>query len=119
MFLHRCGLFQEQLICDAMQCINIVLDNYTCIYFTSIDEQVLTTYTNLSRFCCLGTTPVFAPNVWANENPKVDTSSRESNSGHYDCEADALPHDHGHHTPRSYLVSSEFCGRSTLLIENN
>ena len=37
------------------------------IYFTSIEKQVLTTYTNLSRFCFLGTTPVLAPNVWANE----------------------------------------------------
>ena len=36
------------------------------IYFTSIEKQVLTTYTNLSRFCFLGTTPVLAPNVWAN-----------------------------------------------------
>ena len=30
----------------------------------------------------------------ANENPEVDTRSQESNSGTYDCEADALPHDH-------------------------
>ena len=37
------------------------------IYFTSIEKQVLTTYTNLSRFCFLGTTPALAPNVWANE----------------------------------------------------
>ena len=36
------------------------------IYFTSIEKQVLTTYTNLSRFCFLGTTPVLALNVWAN-----------------------------------------------------
>ena len=56
-------------------------------------------YSSLSsfRFCFLGTTPVLAPNVWANENPKVDTRFRESNSGPYDCEADALRHDHGHH----------------------
>ena len=37
------------------------------IYFTSIEKQGLTTYTNLSLFCFLGTTPVPAPNVWANE----------------------------------------------------
>ena len=37
------------------------------IYFTSIEKQVLTTYTNLSRFCFLGSTPVLAPNVWADE----------------------------------------------------
>ena len=34
--------------------------------------------------------------MWTNENPQVDTRSRESNPGPYDCEADALPHDHGH-----------------------
>ena len=60
-------------------------------YFTSIEKQVLTTYTNLSRFCSLGTTPVLAPNMWANENPKLDTRSWESNSGPHDCENDALP----------------------------
>ena len=67
------------------------------IHLTSIQKQVLTTYTNLSRFFFLGTTPVLAPNVWADENPKVVNRSRESNSGHFDCEADAVPHDHGHH----------------------
>ena len=37
-----------------------------------MEKQVLTTYTNLSRFCFLGTTPVLAPNVWANEKvPKL------------------------------------------------
>ena len=40
---------------------------FKLIYFTSIQKQVLTTYTNLSRFCFLGTTPVLAPKVWANE----------------------------------------------------
>ena len=29
-------------------------------------------------------------------NLKVDTRSRESNSGHYDCEARPLPHDNAH-----------------------
>ena len=54
------------------------------IYFTSIEKQALTIYTNLSlsRFCFLGTTPVLPPNMWANEKiSKVDTRSRESNSG--------------------------------------
>ena len=37
------------------------------IYFTSIEKQVLTTYTNFSRFCFLGTTPVLASNVWAKD----------------------------------------------------
>ena len=31
------------------------------------------------------------------KNPKVETRSRDSNSEHQDCEADALPHDHEHH----------------------
>ena len=35
------------------------------------------------------------PNMWANENHKVDTRSQELNSGPYNCEADGLPHDHG------------------------
>ena len=62
-----------------------------------MEKQVLTTYTNLFRFSFLGTTPVLAPKVWANEkNPKVDIRSRESNLGPQDCEANALPHDHGH-----------------------
>ena len=56
-------------------------------------------HTNLSRFCFLGTTPVFGPNVWANENPKVDTHSCESKLGPY-CGADAAPHDYGHHQAR-------------------
>ena len=68
------------------------------IYFTSFEKQVLATYTYLSRFCFLGTTPVLVLNVQANENPKVETHSRDLNLGPYDCEADALPHDHGHHT---------------------
>ena len=40
------------------------------IYFTLIEKQVLTTCTDLSRFCFLGTTPVPATNVWASESPK-------------------------------------------------
>ena len=47
------------------------------IYSTSIEIQVLTTYPNLSRFYFLRTSPVLAPNVWANENPKVGTRSIE------------------------------------------
>ena len=39
------------------------------IDFTSIEQQVLTTYTNLCRFCFFGTVPVLPPNVGANENP--------------------------------------------------
>ena len=31
------------------------------------------------------------------KNPKVETRSRDSNSGPHDCKVDALPHDHGHH----------------------
>ena len=51
--------------------------------------------TNLSRFCFLGTLPVLAPDVLANEIPKVGTRSRKSYSGTYDCKDDALPHDYG------------------------
>ena len=29
------------------------------------------------------------------KNPKVETRSRDSNLGPYDCKADALPQDHG------------------------
>ena len=36
------------------------------------------------------------PNVWANDNLKVNTRSRESNPGPYDCETDALRHDHSY-----------------------
>ena len=32
------------------------------------------------------------------KSPKVETRSRDSNLGPHDCKADALPHDHGHHT---------------------
>ena len=33
-----------------------------------------------------------ALNVWPHENPKNDTRSKESNSGPYDSDAEALPH---------------------------
>ena len=33
---------------------------------------------------------------WAINNPKVDALSLELHSGHYDCKADTLPHDHRH-----------------------
>ena len=48
------------------------------MYFTSIEKKVLTSYTNLSQFCFLGTTQLLVPNVWANENPKVDTYSNQT-----------------------------------------
>ena len=68
------------------------------IYFTSIEKQVLTTYTNFFRFYSVRTTPVFMPNMWANENTIVDTRSKGSNSGPYAWEADALRHNYGNHT---------------------
>ena len=37
------------------------------IYFTLIEKQFLTTYTNLFWICFLVITPVLAPNVWDNE----------------------------------------------------
>ena len=39
-----------------------------------------------------------APNMPANENPKVDTHSWELNLGLYDYKADALPHDQRHYS---------------------
>ena len=41
------------------------------------------------------------------KNPKVETRSRDSNSGPLDCKADGLPHDHGHHTRCLTLQSDE------------
>ena len=40
------------------------------------------------------------------KNPKVETRSQDSNSGPHDCKADALPHDHRHHTEIFLLFSS-------------
>ena len=37
------------------------------------------------------------------KNPKVETRSRDSNSGPHNCKADALPHDHGHHKTHTVL----------------
>ena len=37
------------------------------------------------------------------KNPKVETRSRDSNSGPHDCKVDALPHDHGHHNFISHV----------------
>ena len=54
----------------------IVWEWVTHIYFTSIEKQVLRTCTNLFRFCFLQTTPVLAPNVWANEKiPELTLAS--------------------------------------------
>ena len=68
---------------------------------TSNEKQVPKSYTKLSRLYFLGTTTVQVPDVLVIENAKVDTQSWESNSGPYDCQADALPHNHGHHKFRS------------------
>ena len=54
------------------------------------------------------------------KNPKVETRSRDSNLGPHDCKADALPHDHGHHSfihvltlsqtsPGFYVSAVEIC----------
>ena len=72
------------------------------IYLTSIEKQVLTTCTNLSQTCFLGTIPV----VQANENPCWH-HSRDSNSRPYACQADALPHDHRHHIVKNPLPPSQ------------
>ena len=41
------------------------------------------------------------------KNPKVETRSRDSNLGPHDCKADALPHDHGHHTKVSCRTEAD------------
>ena len=64
------NMFLKDLYCRHVKtraCFGKDYVKFKHIYFTSIEKQVLTTSTNLSRFCFLGTTPVLAPNVWANE----------------------------------------------------
>ena len=65
----------EQQFLLFLKCF-LPLHSYTVkfkhIYFTLIEKQVLTPHTNLCQFCFLGTTPVLMPNMWANENTKVD-----------------------------------------------
>ena len=56
------------------------------VYCIMIEKQVLPTYTNLSRFYFLGTTPALVPNVLDNEQSQGHTHSRESNSRPNDCE---------------------------------
>ena len=56
-------------------------------------------------FCFLETTPVLAPNVLVNENPKVDTSL---NSRLHDWEYDDLPHSHRHRTVILTCVGGEW-----------
>ena len=68
--------------------------------FTSIEKQVFTTYTNHSRFCFPGTTPVLAPKCVGQWKSQSRDRSRDSNKGPHDCKANALPHDHGHHIVR-------------------
>ena len=41
------------------------------------------------------------------KNPKVETRSRDSNSGPQDCEADALAHSH-HKEKKKMLVTKDF-----------
>ena len=60
----------------------------------------------MSRFCFMGTTPVIAPMSGPMKNPKVETNSRDSNSRPYDCEANDLPYDHGHH--KHLLIAKSF-----------
>ena len=38
--------------------------------------------------------------------PRVKTRSLESNSGPYDCEEDALSHEHGHHNQRNKRLNA-------------
>ena len=76
-----------------------------CMDFGYVEKSLFRPYlgfahfhiTNLTRVCFPGPKPVLALNVWANGNPKDDTSSRKPSSRLYGCEADALPHNHGHY----------------------
>ena len=61
-----CGLL-KYILRTVKTKIRFLKFKFKHIYFTSIEKQVLTTFTNLFRFCFLGTTPVLAPNAWANE----------------------------------------------------
>ena len=59
-------------------------------------------------------------------SPKIDSCSRESNSGPNNCEADTLPQEHGrHHTPiiegtvenaGSHILVYPFQGKEIMLI---
>ena len=60
----NCSTHQNACLFGVLRISSLSLKH---IYFTLIEKQVLTTYTNFSRFWFLGTTPVLAPNVWANE----------------------------------------------------
>ena len=42
---------------------------------------------------------------------QIDTRSRESNSGPQDCEAKALPHDHGH---RPVVLTSDITRKERI-----
>ena len=46
-------------------------------------------------------------------NSKVDTHSLAMNSRPHECEADPLPHDHGHHTI-TILIIIYYCIKPTL-----
>ena len=79
--MNKCLFDTKQVHSKSFSLFYIALTFFKHIHFTSIEKQVLTIYTNLSRFCFLGFKPVLTPNMWANENPKIDTHSRESNTG--------------------------------------
>ena len=45
-------------------------------YVTSIEKQVHTTYSNLSRFCLLVTAPVVGPNFESSSQLEIETPSK-------------------------------------------
>ena len=69
-------VFSKDLCCRHIKPRACFILLFKHIYFTSIEKQVLTTYTNLSLFCFLGTTPVLAPNVWTNEKSQFRPAPR-------------------------------------------
>ena len=70
------------MVCKGQSCsMEKSYQTFSLVYtylFTPTEKQVLTTNSNLSQICFLGTTPVLVWNVLVNENSKVEARTRES-----------------------------------------
>ena len=62
---YQCHVSQKMAVSGAL------VFHKHILFLHGLKKQVRTTRANFSRFCCLETTPVLAPNVWANENSKL------------------------------------------------
>ena len=90
------------------------------IYFTSIEKQVLTTLL-ISLDSASWELHQYSRRMYGPmKNPKVETRSRDSNLGPHDCKADALPHDHGHHTFAAELEEPKIgmWGKGLILLKS-